>query len=1828
MDHFVGVNLRREDPTNYLRGFGFVREFHDWDLDEGDFLTCGLCNTPNDPQLYPYNTYQWNPSWQGKSNVRFDDFYKRLNAAIDPTVTNPALTGAHICATMKGCLPALSGGNAGAFNEFKPIKTTLSGTFHTSVPPNFVAIDDPSLPNSYENYADWAYQFAARYGHNTTVPAGTLKNEAQGDQVVGLGQVRYMEIWNEQDKNWFDGLFQNGSPNMTQFTPAEYAAMLSAAYDGQLNSISGDGTSIPYNVGLHNADNNMRVVLGAVWSIDDVNFNFVQGVTDHLQVLRGANGHLFLDVLNFHHYSDANWLGDSGTGVHPEGDINNSVFFKQRMHEIRTWVDNEYGLETELWMSEFGYDTNINSPHKAIEILANPLGENNFADLEETQARWIVRSYLEIVAAGWDRAMLFDFRDNDSDREADANAGRFESSGALKTRYLNYAPKKSYYYTASMRNILAGKAFVQEGVLATYNQYGTTAADPRIMLFREPNDPTVNKITYAVWLPTATNEGVQSYQMRLLGAPGTIQNLCANLITLEVGDEDGKKGLPLPIGLDAEGYFVIVPELTEKPVFIELGASCAADAVVACPTVTAQPISCDAVLLKWPHGANEDRYMIYYYEENDSENGSVPTVVDLQDPRLVLYTDEFLPYYNPTMCGTDGEDEIIVAGLKKPMDSYTFYVRRKTADGRISGANCPTQVASTVYCANNLRVVGNSGINVSPACMEYIFNTDNVEFCNPQTFDLTTERQWTSMPGDDGVIQAACGNSVDVNSVEVTFTTPHYIDAIRLLDGTSDGYLKVSVKFQGQTVFTDPIEYYTLDYNLWNSIFVSNCAPIEALRFEADPNNTSHISKIVLFGYPANSIALTPDCCIVPNATEIESTSISQVIASNVLPANESNGQPIVLSGLLTIDQDYVFSESDLVMRPSSEILVKSGRKLTIKDNSSLNGCTNLWKGITVEKGGKIEVSQSAVRDAESAITMLDYGISGTPTGLSFWNLTSAKFERNLRGLVAESSTTYQNPIFFPLDPSSLIRSTVFDGTEADLLPHYDPNQIGYLPKAISGIEAEKCWVRIVNNTLTFDNGKPSVFQNLGSGIMGAGFFYIDATKFANIEHRDDYPNLYTGRGIATKSYFGKIITRPHIVLTGLGKYASIPTFENVETGVYSSTGTTLDVSQSRFIGGQNGIVCIEPWTFSQVSASTIDNNYFKTEGTAISLDNVFYPETNVTNNEIEYENITLNGIQVTGSFNFVPSGYPEQIVVKIEHNQIKVRAGENEAQVGAGIALLGNKNILVRDNHIQVQDYTANSSGGSTTMSDPAIYGIYQSNSTKNILCENAITGFSSNNGMGIYSQQSPLNNIHCNTFNDLRYGLGFEMLSPSDERIKGNRMAEHRIGLILNAVEDINGDLVYPTYGTQTHTGNYWTDTDLNGSQFGAVFDGDLNDPNFIDELATSLTKVTNMVATIDPHTLPNPGTLPGWPMSAVVPHDGSWFFQDQIISSDFQCGTGPVCGPAMPSVGKLDGFFGKIVEGEIDMSTWPHVYREMAKRAVYNQLVDMSGLPAAEQAFVDNFKQTRAGQLAIWDKDLAQAYALGQTEAQSFEQSIMAVSNLVAGLEPIWNLNDQLISPTGTPVTAMAQTEALFSEMEAQNSLSAIVEAHRLSDVETLRKKNDNFFPTQPEEVWEKHVNQLIIDILLDPALSTNAAKKQQIFTASLLCPQSYGYASLKARALYVSLYKELPKAWEDCTDIWEDPAGTGGQQYVAVDKVTDLIMLPNPTRSIMQVQVAHQSIQGTNQWAVVDLFGRELIKGSTDDGHFELQVQDLPEGTYVLQVEEPNGHRLSRQFVVLH
>ncbi|MDA3822389.1 MAG: hypothetical protein PF450_07255, partial [Bacteroidales bacterium] len=306
--------------------------------------------------------------------------------------------------------------------------------------------EDPLIPNSYREISEFIYQFVGRYGHGNVDENNLMVNTGQVKK-SNLGLIEYFEDWNEQDKDW--------AGEASEFSASQYAAMASANVDGHC------GTMGPL-YGMKQADPNAKFVMGGLTTYDTKYLNNMKSWF----VKNRADSAWPIDVINFHHYA----MIRDVAGVSPEDN-----YFKQRIAAVIKWKDLN-APESEVWLTEFGYDSNPISMNQAPEI-------GSFSQ-DQVQAIWNLRTFLIASSTGIERAAHFMIRDT-------GGADRFGSSGLTTSPDDGYKPKVSWYYLHTMRSLLEKMYFsevITENDSIWIYKFETASKDTAV---------------YACWRPTS-----------------------------------------------------------------------------------------------------------------------------------------------------------------------------------------------------------------------------------------------------------------------------------------------------------------------------------------------------------------------------------------------------------------------------------------------------------------------------------------------------------------------------------------------------------------------------------------------------------------------------------------------------------------------------------------------------------------------------------------------------------------------------------------------------------------------------------------------------------------------------------------------------------------------------------------------------------------------------------------------------------------------------------------------------------------------------------------------------------------------------------------------------------------------------------------------------------------------------------------------------------------------------------------------------------------------------------------------------------------------------
>jgi hypothetical protein len=327
---------------------------------------------------------------------------------------------------------------------------------------------DGSKASDYLEKLEFIGQLVARYGSQKIDP---LKLKT-ADKKSGLNMIQYYEDDNEPDYWWW-------SPRW----PAEnYARYCNAVHDG-----TGVETSAEYPLlGIKSVDPNAKHVMAGLAVKDTLYLH---------KILEASNGRVPFDILNLHMYCT-----DQAKGYSPE---NEQYGFEKGFKDFFEWKKKRLP-HIPVWITEFGWDTYINSDKKHSYIYA-PI---------EQQANYLLRSYFILLKMGFEKAFMFMATDGNSQ-----DITQYSASGIFMDRSTGYQKKPSYYYMATMQNIL-GNSIFKETVA-----YAERKGDQEVYCY-EFEDQSDHAKIYVLWT-RRVNSDVDSgatldYQLDLGYQPETV----------------------------------------------------------------------------------------------------------------------------------------------------------------------------------------------------------------------------------------------------------------------------------------------------------------------------------------------------------------------------------------------------------------------------------------------------------------------------------------------------------------------------------------------------------------------------------------------------------------------------------------------------------------------------------------------------------------------------------------------------------------------------------------------------------------------------------------------------------------------------------------------------------------------------------------------------------------------------------------------------------------------------------------------------------------------------------------------------------------------------------------------------------------------------------------------------------------------------------------------------------------------------------------------------------------------------------------------------------
>lgn len=480
------------------------------------------------------------------------------------------------------------------------------------------------------------------------------------------------------------------------------------------------------------------------------------------------------------------------------------------------------------------------------------------------------------------------------------------------------------------------------------------------------------------------------------------------------------------------------------------------------------------------------------------------------------------------------------------------YPYDESSMSKIKYPNTPANVAGLVYGAIEFAPIAPGGIKtlkslpnlmdgIQPSLTPENFTVTNTS-CTDATFDFDPCWGGYEYTWDFGDGNSATGASVSNNyatagtyTVTCTLTIPGGTGSIIVSEiiNTSPPTLVIS---GGPAFVGTPTTYTITPYSSSNiytiSLVPSSSGLLGSLNtstgtFPVTWNSTSGGTILVDVTDPngcTNSGSLTTPA----NNPVCTGTIISYAIWNTSWgspPTLIPTGNPHALYYDSEVTGNVYLSDIEMIIAPNYTITVRSGAVLTL-DNCYLHACTDMWEGIIVEPGGRVEIINGTV--IEDAITAVNT-IATTGSSIPDIQINSAIFNKNgvninlLDNPNDMTSTTIKDAIFTcrtlpapSLGSFATIKAALETNTTASLTPYPTTTTIAgprsQIGVSLTNISDQSSRIKIGVATTS---ANLNIFDNLDYGVyLTDSYCEIINNTFQNLTGFQPTSGLPTGIGV------------------------------------------------------------------------------------------------------------------------------------------------------------------------------------------------------------------------------------------------------------------------------------------------------------------------------------------------------------------------------------------------------------------------------------------------------------------------------------------------------------------------------------------------------------------------------------------------------------------------------------------------------------------------------------------------------------------------------------------
>lgn len=878
-----------------------------------------------------------------------------------------------------------------------------------------------------------------------------------------------------------------------------------------------------------------------------------------------------------------------------------------------------------------------------------------------------------------------------------------------------------------------------------------------------------------------------------------------------------------------------------------------------------------------------------------------------------------------------------------------------------------------------------------------------------------------------------------------------------------------------------------------------------------------------------------------------------------------------------SVDSDYTLASNitltgdTILVASGKKIIVPSGKILTITSNSYLKNCNNMWVGIEVRAGGKIEL------DGNSKIEGAQYGINILDS--SDYKIKEATFNRNYVGINFKG---YSHLVYGPNAYNKLKFDCSKSSGVQDTLP---PPYVGQTPaigtKGFAGIKLQGSFVDLSPYSVDSLN-----FNNLSNGIVcNNAYLRIEKCVFSNI-HADATYNSYMPQNV-----------------NGVGVNVNNTTLGTATLRGFDLISGSVDSLKTNFRSCDTAIVVIGRSAMiynNRTENVSVGFRTTTTDGYCVIYDNrlrVKHIGVNILHSDLaNLVSVNYNKIIVgEGSsssagnvgINFNMMNNSSILNAGASSNLINLYGAEN------GIAFNNLRNGLAKDNSINII----------TTLGSINSIGISLTGCKSLKLDGNTIIGSDTGDvrQKGIYISSSDSSKLYCNYTNQTFEGILANAINVNCD-LRSNTMHNHAYGLHLNSGAKI---------GLHFYKGNLWD---------GSYSRKAAKNEDFVNYLNSQFRVQDTVLA----HFL-----LPRsfFPIFMFIAKDSINDFK----CSDFTRGGGGGLGDDGGGIDELpidDGQERMITNEDIAAAEGDSVQYDRFQ-IENNYILDQNLYQKLK-----NFPELQATQLMA-DFYLENVSSAIGTLNEVNESTLYTLSERIPIESQLDSLHDSIsnvIAEMGTSTNENTikqlalETTILQNEIEVKTINLKSTKALLMDNLLSSNSAVNNY---QPIESYEKIVNEIYLSTIAKDIFDFTSSQKSTLYEIAHLCPLSGGKAVYSARSIYAIIDD---RQYYDDDNVCQQAETARKSTKIEIDNKTiqksnGVKISPNPADNDIQIDFDGQANLNLEIYDAMSklILTAKLNSKKTSEKIF---INSLQNGVYFLKLFS-NGKQIKQEkLIIMH